>query len=241
MENTTPKTVVLVHGTFADGSGWEKVIPLLQAEGLNVIAVQNPLTSLADDVAAAGRAINSAPGEVVLVAHSWGGAVITQAGNNEKVKALVYVAAFAPSKDQSVNDVLEGYPPPEWFSSAKMDSEGFLTLPLEAVSTYFAQDLPAAQTAIMAATQGPVAAKSFGDKITEAAWSSRPSWYIVAENDHMIWPDLEKAMAEKIGATTTVLQSSHVPMLSQPKEVANVILAAAGISNNLAAAGTANQ
>lgn len=223
------KTVVLVHGSFADGSSWEKIIPTLQAEGLDVVAVQNPLTSLADDAAAATRAIDSALGEVILVGHSWGGAVITEAGNNEKVAALVYVAAFAPSKGESVNDVLKGYPEPQWYGSVKVDSGGFLSLLPEAVSTFFAQDLSAEQTGIIAATQGPILPGAFGDKITEAAWSSKPSWYIVAANDRMIGAEPEKDMAKKIGATTTVLQSSHVPMISQPNEVANVILAAAGI------------
>lgn len=221
------KTVVLVHGTFADGSSWAKIIPLLQAKGLNVVAVQNPLTSLADDVVATKRAIDSAPGEVILVGHSWGGTVITQAGNNDKVTALVYIAAFAPSKGESVNDILKNYGEPEWYKSVNVDSGGFLTLKPEAVGKFFAQDLSAAQINIIAATQGAVLPSAFGDKITESAWSSKPSWYIVAASDRMIFPDLEKATAKKIGATTTVLQSSHVPMLSKPKEVADVIVAAA--------------
>lgn len=225
------KTVVLVHGAFADGSSWEKIIPLLQAKGLNVVAVQNPLSSLADDVAATTRAIDAAPGQVILVGHSWGGAIITQAGNNEKVTALVYVAAFAPSKDQSANDLLKDYPKPEWLASTKADSGGFLTLEPAAISSFFAQDLPAAQTAVMEATQKPIAARAFDDKITEAAWSAKPSWYVVAAYDRMIFPDLEKATAKKIGArATVVLQSSHVPMLTKPREVADVIFAASGIS-----------
>jgi len=230
-QNTVPKkTVVLVHGTFADGSSWEKIIPLLQAKGFNVIAVQNPLTSLANDVAVTKRAIDSAPGEVILVGHSWGGTVITQAGNNEKVKALVYIAAFALSKDQSVNDLYKEYPAPEWFGSAKADSSGFLTLLPGAFNKYFAQDLTTAQTSIMASTQAPVSARAFDDKVTETAWSNKPSWYIVAANDRMISPDIQKATAKKIGATITVLQTSHVPMLSKPKEVADVVLVAGGIS-----------
>ena len=223
------KTVVLVHGAFADGSSWNKIIPLLQAKGLNVVAVQNPLSSLANDVDAAKRAIDAAPGPVILVGHSWGGTVITQAGNNEKVAALVYVAAFAPSKDQSSNDLSVGYPKPEWLSSLKVDSGGFLTLSPEAMTNLFAQDLPAAETKLMAVTQGPVLGKCFDEKITEAAWSTKPSWYVVAEKDHMINPDLQKALAKKINAKTTLLPTSHVPMLSKPQEVANVILAAAGI------------
>lgn len=220
------KTVVLVHGAFADGSSWEKVIPLLQAKGFNVVAVQNPLTSLADDVAATKRAIEAAPGQVILVGHSWGGSVITQAGTHEKVSSLVYVAAFAPSKDQSTNDLSKDYPKPEWFKSLRVDSGGFLTLSPEAISNFFAQDLSAAETSIMAVTQVPIFAHAFEDKITETAWSSKPSWYIVAANDRIIGADLEKLMAKKIGATTTILQTSHVPMLSKPQEVAEVIVAA---------------
>jgi pimeloyl-ACP methyl ester carboxylesterase len=224
------KTVVLVHGSFADGSSWEKVIPLLQAKGLNVVAVQIPLNGLANDVAVAKRAIDASPGEVILVGHSWGGTVITEAGNNEKVKALVYVAAFAPSKNQSVGDILKDYPNPEWFGSVNVDSSGFWKLSPEAVGKFFAQDLTAGQTNLMAVTQGPILPSVFGDKITEAAWSSKPSWYIVGTKDLMIGAELEKMMAKKIGATTTVLESSHVPMLSKPKEVADVILAAAGMT-----------
>lgn len=225
------KTVVLVHGLFADGSGsWRKIIPLLQAKGLNVVAVQNPLTSIADDAAATKRAIDAAPGQVILVGHSWGGNVITQAGNNEKVASLVYIAAFANSKDQSLNDFLKGYPNPEWYGSAIVDSGGVMTLPPNAISSFFAQDLPAPETSVLAATQGSVFVRAFDDKITETAWSSKPSWYIVATNDRMINPDVQRATAKKIGATTTILQSSHVPMLSKPREVADIILAASGMS-----------
>lgn len=225
------KTAVLVHGAFADGSSWGKIIPLLQNKGLNVIAVQNPLTSLAADVDAAKRAIEAAPGEVILVGHSWGGAVITEAGKHDKVAALVYIAAFAPSKDQSVNDIYKDYPKPEWFGRAILDASGFLTLPADAVGGFFAQDLPAAETRVMAATQGSVFGRAFDEKIVETAWNSKPSWYIVAADDRMINPDLQRAAARKINATVTVLQSSHVPMLSKPKEVADVIFAAAGRSS----------
>lgn len=228
-ENNSKKTVVLVHGAFADGSSWEKIIPFLQKQGLNVVAVQNPLSSLADDVAAARRAIEAAPGEVILVGHSWGGAVITQAGVDPKVSALVFVAAFAPSKNQSTNETQKDFPKPEWLGAVNIDSGGFVTLKPETVANFFAQDLPAAQTSVMAATQGAPAAKCFDEKITETAWSGKPSWYIVAANDRMIPPDLQRFFAKKINAKTTVLPTSHVPMLSKPKEVADVILAAAGV------------
>ena len=221
------KTVVLVHGAFADGSSWEKVIPLLEAKGLRVVAVQNPLTSLADDVAATRRAIDAQTGPVILVGHSWGGTVITEAGAHDKVAALVYVAAFAPDAGQSSNDLGKDGPPPPGLASIHADSAGFLSLTPEGVARDFAQDLPAAQTAVMAVTQGPIFGKSFDERVTTAAWKTKPSWFIVAEKDRMIQPDLERAMAKKINAKTTVLPTSHVPMLSRPSDVATVILAAA--------------
>ena len=221
------KTVVLVHGAFADGSSWEKVIPFLEAKGLKVIAVQNPLTSLADDVAATKRALDEQTGPVILVGHSWGGMVITEAGNDDKVAALVYVAAFAPDDGQAAGDLGKDYPPPPGIQKLKQDKAGFLFLPAEAVAKDFAQDLPASQTKVMAVTQGPIAGKCFGEKITTAAWKKKPSWFIVAKNDHMIAPELEQAMAKSIKATTTTVSSSHVAMLSHPKEVAAAIIAAA--------------
>ena len=220
-------TVVLVHGAFADGSSWDKVIPLLQAKGLKVVAVQNPLTSLADDVAAAQRVIDAQTGRVILVGHSWGGTVITEAGTSDKVKALVYVAAFAPSEGEASGELGKDYPTPPGIATLVPDAAGFLYLPEESVRLNFAQDLPAATTRLMAATQGPIQGKAFADKTTVAAWKNKPSYYIVAGKDRMIAPELEQAFAKKINATTTVLQTSHVPMLSQPKQVAEVILAAA--------------
>jgi pimeloyl-ACP methyl ester carboxylesterase len=221
------KTVVLVHGAFADGSSWERVIPLLQAKGLRVVAVQNPLTSLADDVAATQRAIDAQSGPVILVGHSWGGTVITEAGAHDKVAALVYVAAFAPDAGQSSNDLGRDGSPPPGLANIRPDSAGFLSLTPESVATNFAQDLPAAQTAVMAVTQGPIAGKAFDDKVGNAAWKTKPSWFIVSEKDRMIQPDLERAMAKKINAKTTTLPTSHVPMLSRPNDVATVILSAA--------------
>ena len=221
------KTVVLVHGAFADGSSWEKVIPLLQAKGLHVVAVQNPLTSLADDVAATRRAIDAQTGPVILVGHSWGGTVITEAGAHDKVAALVYVAAFAPDAGQSSNDLGKDGPPPPGLANIHPDGAGFLVLTPESVARDFAQDLPAAQTVVMAVTQGPIFGKSFDERVANAAWKTKPSWFIVAEKDRMIQPDLEHAMAKKINAKTTALPTSHVPMLSRPNDVATVILAAA--------------
>lgn len=221
------KTVVLVHGAFADGSSWNKVIPILQTRGLDVVAVQNPLTSLADDVAATRRAMESANGPVVLVGHSWGGAVITQAGADEKVKALVYVAAFAPDAGQSVSDLLKQGPPPAWAASLRKDSGGFLTLPPEIVAKDFAQDLPAAETKLMASTQGPWSERCIGDVLSVAAWKAKPSWYLLAIDDHMIPAGAQEFMSANIRAKVTKVGASHVPMLSHPDAVAAVILSAA--------------
>jgi pimeloyl-ACP methyl ester carboxylesterase len=221
------KTVVLVHGAFADGSAWDSVIPLLQAKGLKVIAVQNPLTSLADDVQFTNRAISEAKGPVVLVGHSWGGAVITEAGDNDKVKSLVYVAAFAPSAGQSAIDTVKAYPTPPGLANPVVDGAGFLKLSSESVVKYFAQDLPAAQANLIAITQGAVRGKNFEEKLTKTAWQTKPSWYIVTEKDLMIDPAAQLETAKKIKATVTSLPTSHVPMLSKPKEVADVIIAAA--------------
>ncbi|MEZ0188497.1 alpha/beta fold hydrolase [Ralstonia solanacearum] len=224
-DNQKP-TVVLVHGAFADGSAWNKVIPILQEKGLKVVAVQNPLTSLADDVAATRRVLDMQTGPVVLVGHSWGGAVITEAGQHDSVKSLVYVAAFTPSEGQSVADLTKDYPTPSGFAHIVADKEGFLTLSPEGVEKHLAQDLPAEETKLMAATQGPVCAKNFEQKVAAAAWKTKPSWYIVSEQDHMIQPALQAAMATKISAHVLSLPAGHAPHLSRPAEVANVILAA---------------
>ncbi|MDB5535942.1 MAG: hypothetical protein JWQ65_817 [Devosia sp.] len=223
----TPKTVVLVHGAFADGSSWSKVIPLLEAKGLRVVAVQNPLSSLKDDVDATDRIIAQAPGSVILVGHSWGGVVITQAGVEDKVKALVYVAAFALPKGQSVNSAAAGSPPLPWQSALVPDAKGFLRLSDEAVANYFAQDLPPSEIAVLAATQGPTFSGVFDDKLTEAAYETKPAWYVVAKQDGMIPPPVEQAMAAGIKAVTTEVDGSHVIMLSQPEAVAKVIIDAA--------------
>ncbi|MBV8122777.1 MAG: alpha/beta hydrolase [Paucibacter sp.] len=223
-------SVVLVHGAFADGSDWAKVIPLLQAKGIKVTAVQNGLESLASDVATTRRVIDAQKGKVVLVGHSWGGSVITDAGQDDKVSALVYVAAFALDAGQSTAEVGKDYPPAPGITKLVPDAQGYLSLPPAALAEDFAQDVPAAQAAVMAATQGPIQAKAFGDKATGAAWKTRPSWYIVSANDRMIPPDLEREMARKIGATVTTLPTSHVPQQSRPEDVAAVIIAAVNAS-----------
>jgi pimeloyl-ACP methyl ester carboxylesterase len=221
------KNVVLVHGAFADGSSWDKVIPLLEARGLHVVAVQNPLSSLNDDVAATRRVIEQQDGPVVLVGHSWGGVVVTQAGNEDKVKSLVYVAAFAPDSGQSISDIVKGKPAPAWASALQKDSAGFLTLSTDAVVHQFAQDLPPAQARLIASTQGPWFAGCVDDKVTTAAWHAKPSTFVVAGMDHMIDPRLQEAMASQMGATVTRVSASHVAMVSQPKAVADAIIAAA--------------
>lgn len=219
------KNVVLVHGAFADGSSWAKIIPLLEAKGLHVIAVQNPLTSLADDVAATKRAIAQQDGPVLLVGHSWGGMVISDAGNDPKVAGLVYVAAAAPDANQSLSDLTKAAPT-VGLKQIKADA-GFLSLTPQGINEDFAQDLTPAERKVIIATQQPVAAAAFGDKMATVAWQTKPSWYIVASNDHMISPVLEQAMAKKIKATTLTLAASHVPMLSQPQKVADFIVEAA--------------
>jgi pimeloyl-ACP methyl ester carboxylesterase len=229
MASTKPVTAVLIHGAFADGSAWSRVIPHLQAKGLGAIAVQNPLTSLADDVAATNRAIAQAGGPVVLVGHSWGGAVITEAGLDDRVIALVYVAALAPAAGQSCNDVMKGYPTAPGLQKAKGDAFGFVWLPPQAVAEDFAQDLPASETAVMAATQGPVAAQCFATPLTKNAWASKPSWFIVATKDRTLDPGLLRDSAKRLNAKAVELATGHVPQLSKPAEVAAVIIEAAAV------------
>lgn len=220
-------TVVFVHGAFADGSSWSKVIPLLQAKGLKTVAVQNPLTSLAEDATFARRVIDAQTGPVVLVGHSWGGTVITQAGVHDKVKALVYVAAFAPSRGESSLDGIKRFPAAPGLANPIATPDGFLTLSPQTVASDFAQDVTAAEANLIATTQGAVRGANFEEQVSAEAWSSKPSWYIVANDDRMIQPEAQRALAAKIKATVTALPASHVPMLSKPQEVADVIAAAA--------------
>jgi len=221
------RNIVIVHGAWADGSSWFKVIPLLQAKGLHVVAVQNPLTSLADDVAATKRAIALQDGPVLLVGHSYGGVVITEAGNDPKVVGLVYVAALAPSEGESVASVTKPFPPAPLGSEIHADADGFLTITPKGIAEDFAQDLPDKEKQILTATQGPTAAAVFGATITTAAWKSKPSWFVIANNDRAVPPELEKAEAAAMKATSITVPSSHVPMLSQPKAVADIIEQAA--------------
>lgn len=217
------KTVVLVHGAFADGSSWNRVIDKLQRQHTEVIAVQLPLTSLKEDVAATQRAIARAHGDVVLVGHSWGGTVISEAGNDARVKALVYVAAFAPDSGKSTADLMGSYPAPPGSAGIAKTAEGFLYLPAKSVRQDFAPDITAAEQNRLIATQGPIRGDAFAEKVTHAAWHDKPSWYVVSKSDRMINPDLERAMAKAIDAKTSEVAASHVSMVSHPEEVARVI------------------
>jgi len=220
-------SVVFVHGAWADGSSWSKVIPLLQAKGLHVVAVQIPLTSLADDVAATKRAIALQDGPVVLVGHSYGGAVITEAGNDPKVIGLVYVAAFAPGDGESVVSISKPYPPAPLGAELRPDAQGFLSITPKGIAEDFAQDLPKTEKEVLTATQGPTNGAAFGAPVTTAAWKTKPSWFVIASNDRAIPPDLEKAEAVRMKATAITLASSHLAMLSHPTEVAELIAKAA--------------
>lgn len=217
-------TVVLVHGAWADGSSWQRVIPLLLAADVAVVAVQNPTTSLADDVAATARALVAIDGPVVLVGHSWGGAVITQAGNDPKVKALVYVAAFAPKAGETVGDQVGRHEAPPALGKIIADGAGFLTLSAQGWIEDVAQDLPQIEARVLCATQPPLAASTFGDKVDQAAWESRPTWYLVSAQDRIVSVALERELAAAMGARTIELPAGHLSLLSQPESVASAIL-----------------
>ena len=226
-QTTQAKNIVLVHGAFADGSSWSKVIPLLQAKGFKVTSVGIPLTSFQEDVAATKRALAVQDGPVILVGHSYGGVVITEAGNDPRVAGLVYVAAFAPDAGQSIVEISKNFPKPIGLDKVVPLEDGFLLLSLDGIETGFAQDLSHEEKVLLAAVQPQTSGAIFAAEPTQAAWRTRPSWYVVASNDHMIAPEQEASMAQQIKATTTTLTSSHVAMLSHPKEVAEVIESAA--------------
>ncbi len=223
----TAKTVVLVHGAFADGSSWQKVIPILLDAGLKVVAVQNPLDSLENDVAFTKRAIREAEGPVVLVAHSWGGVVITEAGNDPKVKSLVYVAAYAPDSGQSLQDLISKYPPSEGRKGFLKDEEGYLRLSEEGVTKYFAPDLAPQEQKVVATVQGRYHERTFSAHVSKAAWREKPTFKVISTKDQIIAPQIQKEQAESAKATAIELPGSHVVMLSHPKEVAAHILRAA--------------
>ena len=229
------RNVVLVHGAFADGSSFEKVIPLLQARGFRVTAVQNPLSSLADDVAATKRALALQDGPAILVGHSWAGMVISEAGNDPKVAGLVYIAAIVPDEGQNANDVLKPYPPTPGLGHMAPDAAGYLSLTRQGIEEDFVPDLPAPERAVVFATQGPWNSAALAEKVPNPAWKTKPSWFI-AVNDRILPAGYELVLAKHINAKTTKLASGHVPMLSHPKAVAAVIIDAASTAGTTAAA-----
>jgi len=216
-------TIVLVHGAWADGSSWNKVIPLLLSKDLPVVAVQIPLTSLEDDAAATTRIIADTEGAIVLVGHSWGGMAITQAGNDPKVAALVYVSAFAPDVGESGSSLIGAHPTPPALSTIVTDSAGFVYQTIDGVLKNIARDIPVGEAQALAVTQRRLAGKAFGQSVTVAAWKTKPCRFIVTADDRVVSAELQAAEAERMGARTTVLQSSHMSLLSHPKEVAAVI------------------
>ena len=230
--NAAVKSVVLVHGGFVDGSGWEGVHNLLKKDGYEVIVVQNPTTSLADDVAVTKRAIASAAGDVILVGHSYGGAVITEAGTHDKVKALVYITAFAPDKGESVNTLIADPPPGAPVPPILPPQDGFLFLDREKFADSFAGDLPHAQAAFMADSQVPWGVDALGGAVSEPAWRFKPAWYLVAGDDRMIPPPAQRMMAERIGARVVEVPGSHSVYVSRPGAVADVVKQAAEHNGN---------
>jgi len=219
--------IVLIHGAFADGSCWSKIITRLQAKGYNVIAAQNPLISQADDVAAVRRVIAQTDGPVLLVAHSFGGMVATDIGNDAKVAGIVYVAALVPEEGQSANDVNAMMPTTGIEKEFQVSADGFVFLPMKTVDERFAPDTSPEERKLIYATQVPLAAAAGEEKVQNPAWKTKPSWFIVATQDKVINPDLERYKAKLIKATTIELTSSHVPMISQPDKVTDFIIAAA--------------
>jgi pimeloyl-ACP methyl ester carboxylesterase len=219
------KNIVLVHGAYADGSGWRGVADILSRDGYRVTVVQEPETSFKDDVAATMRAIARAAGPVVIVGHSYGGLVITQAGNAPEVKALVYVAALAPDANENIGELRSKFPPAT--NNVVKSSDGFLTLDPATFRDDFAADLSEADAAFMALSQVPVSEKALGAMVTEAAWKSKPSWYAVATEDHKINPDFERYMAKRAGSNTVEIKGSHAVYVSQPRAIAELIEKAA--------------
>jgi len=223
--------VVLVHGAWADGSSWASVIPILQAAGLKVTAVQNPLTSLADSVAATRQALALQDGPTVLVAHSWGGTVISEVGTDPKVTSLVYIAARAPDADEDFVALSAKFPAGAVRAGIE-EHDGFTRLSEESFLKYFANGVDHDKAEVLYAVQWPTAASIFAGRTSVAAWRSKPSWYAVSKDDRTINPDLERFLARRMNATTVELDAGHLSLVSRPQEVANVILAAAGLDHH---------
>jgi pimeloyl-ACP methyl ester carboxylesterase len=219
--------VVLVHGGFADGSGWRGVYDLLTQDGYHVTVVQNPTLSLQGDAAAARLIIGAQDRPVVLVGHSYGGAVITEAGTDPNVAALVYVCAFAPDKDESVNTLLAGFPADAPQPPILPPADGFLFLDRDKFHASFAGDLPAADAAFMADSQVPWGVDALGGQVTEPAWRTKPSWYLVTTEDRMIPPAAQRTMSQRAGSTVVEAAASHSVYVSQPAAVASLIKQAA--------------
>jgi pimeloyl-ACP methyl ester carboxylesterase len=229
---TTPsapvKNIVLVHGGFVDGSGWEGVYKILKKDGYTVAIVQNPTLSLADDVAVTKRTIGNQNGPVILVGHSYGGAVITEAGNDTKVVGLVYVAAFAPDGGESVSTLIANPPPGAPQPPILPPQDGFLFLDKAKFAASFAADVKPDAAAFMADSQVPWGAEALNGKISTPAWKTKPSWYLVTTEDKMIPPDAQRTMSKRAGSTVIEVKGSHAIYVSQPKAVAALIEKAAG-------------
>jgi pimeloyl-ACP methyl ester carboxylesterase len=220
-------SIVLVHGGFVDGSGWESVHKILRKDGYQVTIVQNPTISLADDVAVTKRAIAAQAGPVVLVGHSYGGVVITEAGTDDKVAGLVYIAAFAPDKGESVNSLIKDPQPGAPVPPILPPQNGFLMLDKTKFAASFAADVKKDTAAFMADSQVPWGVDALGGAVTQPAWQSKPSWYLVATDDKMIPPPAQRLMSKRAGATTTETPGSHAVYVSRPQAVAALIKQAA--------------
>jgi len=225
------KNVVLVHGAFADGSGWEGVYSILKKKGYNVSVAANPNTSFADDVAAVKRALDQLDGPAILVGHSYGGAIITEAGNSDKVAGLVYISAFVPDSNETLISLLQSGPPAPNSGILPPSKDGFVWYDKAKFHSGFCADLPKQKAEFMADSQVPCSASVFGASIPNAAWKTKPSWYIVATEDQTIPPDAERFMAKRANAKVTEIKGSHVVFISQPKLTADVIIAAAAGSS----------
>ena len=221
------RNVVLVHGGFVDGSGWQGVYALLKKDGYNVAIVQNPTVSLADDVAVTKRTLAAQNGPVILVGHSYGGVVITEAGNDPKVAGLVYIAAFAPGKGESVSALIKNPPPGAPVPPILPPQGGFLFLDRTQFRASFAADVSADVAAFMADSQVPWGLEALNGAVGEPAWKAKPSWYLVTTEDRMIPPDAQRLMSKRAGATVTEAKGSHAIYVSQPKAVATIIVKAA--------------
>ena len=224
---TLAVSIVLVHGGFVDGSGWQGVYNILKKDGYNVGIVQNPTTSLADDVVATKRLIAAQSGPVILVGHSYGGAVISEAGTDPKVKGLVYITAFAPDRGESVSSLIANPPPGAPVPPILPPKDGYLFLDREKFAASFAADVEPETATFMADSQVPWGVKALEGKVSEPAWRSKPSWYLVAKDDHMIPPDAQRSMAKRANAMSVEVNGSHAVYVSQPKAVADLIEQAA--------------